>query len=1126
MRTICTGLLLLIFCGLLAQERPELLVQSGHKDAVSCLDISGDDKFMATGGRDGLIKFWDLKTGREFKTLNLYHGSIASVDFVNKQSGILSVNEKGRECRITMHEFPSGKKIWEAKEKTNLVSFHMNVDQSHGRIIYYASSYLVILDMNGETLLRKKVKIHRPKMLGLSKDGSKILALTRGRGCVVLDKTSAAILDTIPTPKTAKTMVISNDGKSILVNETKFRFSRFAIQSGKQIATYNIPNPDDLTEKFYSGDYAAPLTDDKIAINHHGYVLIQDPNEQKTTSYIPFNIQGNVLRTKASSGGSVNAFRVSPSGKRLALSIYTDLRHIVRIVDLPSRKVMHDIVPSHSPIYKLQFNPYNDKMYIGGKGYIKMWESGNFGGATMLDNYIMEIRGMGFHPQDSFIFAQERDNSRWITRVSDNETKMFKFWVNRKYQHAHDLRSGKAVMDSSFKRVYTGKVLRNYPQGDTLCVFGKAHALGNFLSPDEKYCVIVHWNTGNLKVRLHSAEDCSLKKEYVYPNKGFNVTGTNKLQVAFSPDGKYMALGRDEIHIYDLQAEKFEPVRKLNGHHRIGYRERFIGEMLFTKDSKKLISAGMDRMVRVWNVETGKQEKVLAGHTDEVNTLVYHPNGKFILSGGADSRIIYWDAGTLEEVASMVFFGATDYIIYTPDNYYMATKEAVDRVAFYYKKRILPFQQFDLRLNRPDIVMERLALGNVFERKMLNLAWQKRAKKAGFNPNDLQAVDFHTPEINVPRNGIPTSTNKEFLPLTITASDDKYALSKVQVLVNGVPVQHPAFDYKGKDTRKIKVSTKIELSQGNNHIRVSVFNEKGVESIQEELFVVADKPNFTKPTLWVVNVGVSKYKDEQWNLTFADKDAIELGLVFGEKLKGVKDVKVIPITNGDAKNTSVLGTIENLKTSVDDKVIITFSGHGLLDDKLDYYLAMYEVDFYSPSNGGLKYEDLQASLGKIKARNKVLFLDACHSGEVDKDEVVPAADHKSDEKLSAARSGPVNPKPQAGLTNAFSYMQALFSDVSAGTGTTVISAAGGYEFAYESKNWRNGLFTYSVLDGIIHNSRDRDDTHADVNKDQWISINELLDYVCNKVYGLSKGKQIPNARSFNRDNDFLLFPLY
>ena len=136
------------------------------------------------------------------------------------------------------------------------------------------------------------------------------------------------------------------------------------------------------------------------------------------------------------------------------------------------------------------------------------------------------------------------------------------------------------------------------------------------------------------------------------------------------------------------------------------------------------------------------------------------------------------------------------------------------------------------------------------------------------------------------------------------------------------------------------------------------------------------------------------------------------------------------------------------------------------------------------------------------------------------------ADHKSEEKLSAAKAGPINPRPQAGLKNAFSYMQALFSDVSAGTGTTVISAAGGYEFAYESKNWRNGLFTYSVMDALTKDMRDRNDKHADVNQDQWVSVSELLNFVCDKVYSLSKGKQIPNARSFNRDNDFLLFPLY
>ncbi len=1116
MRVLLTVIGFFTFSVLFGQERPELLVQRSHKELVLCMDISPDNKYMASGDKDGLLKFWELKTGREFKTLDIHTEQVTHVQFLKNGTQLLSSSGRVNDRIVAIHEVPSGKLVWSEKERRDGFT-EFAVHETSNRIAYYNSSNLICRDLAGKEIYRIKKRIRYLKQLAFNKTGDKLIAMQRDY-TLVLNAADGNIIDTIYTPKGARVFSLAPDGNSIIVGDDKFVYMQYSLKTFKQNGAYTIPNPKEYEVKYYSGDYAQPLPDGRIAICHHGYVLLQNPMEEKTDAYITFEIVGNNVKLKKNVKPHVETYAFSSSGDRLGIS-FTYGKQFLRLVDVESKKVLHDIMPFHSPIYRLRFNPHNKKMYIAGRGFIKIWESNDFGGVTMMDDYIVDIRSMGFHPQDSFLYVQERGGSKWITRMHDGETKMLHFWVKNRERF-----STTCHMAGDFGRIYTDKYARNYPDGDTVCSFGKERAVGNFLSPDERYYVTAHWNRGNLKVRLHDALKCKLLKEYVYPDKGFNVANKNKLQVAFSPDGKYMAFARDEVHIYDLTAPTFEPVMKFDGHHKFGYLERFIGQVMFTKDSKKVLSAGMDRVIRVWNLETKKLEKELRGHVDEVNTLVYHPNGKWILSGGADSRIVYWDAQTMKQVATMILFGETDYIITTPDHYYMATKSALERVAFYYKGNVYPFQQFDLRMNRPDIVMEQLALGNVFERKMLKLAWEKRVRTAGFDPVTMDKPDFHAPEVKVNRRGIPASTKNEYLTLNIQAQDDLYNLSKVQVLVNGVPEKNSAFKITGKNS--IRLNTKIELSQGSNIIRVSAFNERGIESLQEEIYVVADKPSYTKPTLWVVNVGVSKYKDEQWDLTFADKDAIELGNLFKTKVKGFKEIKVTPITNGDSKNISICGTIENLKTSVDDKVIITFSGHGLLDDKLDYYLAMHEVDFYNPSKGGLKYDDLQASLGKIKARNKLLFLDACHSGEVDKDEAVPAEGHKSEDKLSAARSGPINPKPQAGLTNAFSYMQALFTNVSAGTGTTVISAAGGYEFAYESKNWRNGLFTFSVMDGLVHDVRDRDDTHADVNKDQWISITELLNYVSNKVYTLSRGKQIPNARAFNRDNDFLLFPLY
>jgi uncharacterized caspase-like protein len=92
----------------------------------------------------------------------------------------------------------------------------------------------------------------------------------------------------------------------------------------------------------------------------------------------------------------------------------------------------------------------------------------------------------------------------------------------------------------------------------------------------------------------------------------------------------------------------------------------------------------------------------------------------------------------------------------------------------------------------------------------------------------------------------------------------------------------------------------------------------------------------------------------------------------------------------------------------------------------------------------------------------------------------------------------------------------LFADLRRGTGAVVISASGGAEFAIESREWQNGVFTYAVLDGLKT-------AKADANGDGRIQVSELRDHVIQAVPGLTYGRQTPTAR---RENLTVDFPLY
>ena len=101
---------------------------------------------------------------------------------------------------------------------------------------------------------------------------------------------------------------------------------------------------------------------------------------------------------------------------------------------------------------------------------------------------------------------------------------------------------------------------------------------------------------------------------------------------------------------------------------------------------------------------------------------------------------------------------------------------------------------------------------------------------------------------------------------------------------------------------------------------------------------------------------------------------------------------------------------------------------------------------------------------------------------------------------------------QLGLQNSFELLRELFVNLQRGSGAIVISSASGLEFAYESGRYRNGLFTYALLEGLRG--------QADTNADQVIQVSELRDYVTGRVQKLSKNHQTPTARRENLEFDF------
>jgi len=107
---------------------------------------------------------------------------------------------------------------------------------------------------------------------------------------------------------------------------------------------------------------------------------------------------------------------------------------------------------------------------------------------------------------------------------------------------------------------------------------------------------------------------------------------------------------------------------------------------------------------------------------------------------------------------------------------------------------------------------------------------------------------------------------------------------------------------------------------------------------------------------------------------------------------------------------------------------------------------------------------------------------------------------------SSAASGPA----------ATQHFEDLFADLRRGTGAVVISSASGNEYALEGEQWKNGVFTYALLNGLKSGK-------ADANHDGTVSVGELQAYMIEEVRRLTAGGQNPTVRRENLDFDFTVY---
>ncbi len=156
------------------------------------------------------------------------------------------------------------------------------------------------------------------------------------------------------------------------------------------------------------------------------------------------------------------------------------------------------------------------------------------------------------------------------------------------------------------------------------------------LSPDGKFVAagghdgrLWMWETGGKKLFDVLAQAPAPPKTPVEPN----VVSA----LAFSPDGKQIALGGSDAKVYQFQATDGKFIRAILGH------TGAITSLAYHPGNAALVSSSKDRSLRLWNPQNGGPLKTLEGHTAWAEGVVFLEKGTRLASVGADRTARLWE---------------------------------------------------------------------------------------------------------------------------------------------------------------------------------------------------------------------------------------------------------------------------------------------------------------------------------------------------------------------------------------------------------------------------------------------------------------------------------------------------
>jgi len=1035
----------------------------GHRNGITTAAFSPDSKKVLTGAFDNMAIIWDVATSKFITILKGHLAEINSVMF----------SQDGQ--RAVTASYDKTARIWDAK--------------------------------SGELLVVIKGHTDELNMAAFSPDGKKLITASSDSSARIWDAVSGQLI-TVLRSHTAKvnSATFSPDGNMIVTASLDGTAMIWNAKDGK-LAKELKGHENGLTGALFD-----PLSKYVLTTSYDNTAKTWDART------------GKFLQQLSGHSSAIISAGFSPNGKMIVTASYDST---ARVWDVLTGKQLTILKGHTNQVNSASFSP-NSKNIITGSGdnTARVWEATSGALIANLRNYTSVCISAAYSP----------DGKNVVTCLSDNTIKTWNVstgTLSSNLKGNTDLVASVSFSPDGEKMVFStynynsNVIIWETASGNQINVL-KGHTDGVVyaaFSPKGDKIVTTSFDR---TAKIWDAQTGKMLMDFKGHKNGV-------VKAAFSPDGRHIATASLDktAKIWDTQTGGL--LKDITGH------SGAVISVSFSPDGNKIATASLDSSAKIWDVKTASLQKEIRNNSYGLELVYFSPHGKKIILVFTNGEIKIWNTdsdillsnpdkfykyfperyspdkkriikenydGTNEiwdlEKGEMLYhffsLDSIDYFAQIPEGYYQTTPAAAKLLHYVTNDlKVITFEQLDVKYNRPDKVLEAIGNTDTALIKSYRKAWEKRIKKLGIDTMAFRD-GYSVPEADfVNRDNIEYEQKTGTLQLHIKGMDSNYKLDRFNVWVNESPLfGQRGIKIKRKNSNSIDTIITIKLSQGENRIETSITNANGTESYRIPLYVKYTPAIKQKETLHFIGIGIDKFSDNKYNLQYSTKDIRDLS----RKLKGkYKDLIIIDtLFNENVTVSNVKALKQKLhQTTVNDKVIVTYSGHGMLSKEYDYYLSTYSVNFEKPEENGLPYDELENLLDSIPARKKLMLIDACHSGEVDKDELTRIDNINKTSEVKGLKPVAYMKEGQLGLKNSFELMQSLFVNVGKSTGATIISAAAGTQFALERGDLKNGVFTYSILEAM--------------DKNPTMKISELKKIVGERVEQLTNGLQKPTSRN-------------